>query len=71
MSGTQSSLDSEMDNQRTRRSSEREPADSLIGEFNVIGGWLPSLTFALVARRHTPLYEIKTRHCTIRHGQRW
>jgi hypothetical protein len=32
---------------RTRRSSEREPADSLGGKSNVIGGWLPSLTFAL------------------------
>jgi len=32
---------------RTRRCSEREPADSLKDEFNVIGGWLPSLTFAL------------------------
>ena len=29
-----------------RRSSEREPADSLRDEFKVIGGWLPSLTFA-------------------------
>ena len=29
------------------RSSEWEPADSLRNEFNVIGGWLPSLTFAL------------------------
>jgi 2-polyprenyl-3-methyl-5-hydroxy-6-metoxy-1,4-benzoquinol methylase len=31
---------------RTRRCSEREPADSLRGKSNVIGGWLPSLTFA-------------------------
>ena len=31
---------------RTRRSSERAPADSLRDKFNVIGGWLPSLTFA-------------------------
>jgi hypothetical protein len=30
----------------TRRSSEREPADSLRDKSNVIGGWLPSLTFA-------------------------
>ncbi len=29
------------------RSSEREPADSLRDKSNVIGGWLPSLTFAL------------------------
>lgn len=28
------------------RSSEREPADSLRDKSNVIGGWLPSLTFA-------------------------
>ena len=26
---------------------EREPADALRDKFNVIGGWLPSLTFAL------------------------
>ena len=31
----------------TRRCSEREPADSLRDKSNVIGGWLPSLTFAL------------------------
>jgi hypothetical protein len=31
---------------RTSQSSEREPADSLRDESNVIGGWLPSLTFA-------------------------
>ncbi|HXJ57354.1 MAG TPA: DUF6678 family protein [Verrucomicrobiae bacterium] len=36
--------------QRTRRCSEREPADSLRDKFNVIGGWLPSLTFALDLR---------------------
>jgi hypothetical protein len=30
----------------TRRSSEREPADSLGDKSNVIGGWFPSLTFA-------------------------
>ena len=29
-----------------RRSSEREPADSLRDKSNVIGGWLPSPTFA-------------------------
>jgi hypothetical protein len=29
---------------RTKRCSEREPADSLGRKFNVIGGWLPSLT---------------------------
>jgi hypothetical protein len=29
---------------RTKRSSEREPADSLRDKSNVIGGWLPSLT---------------------------
>jgi len=34
---------------RTRRCSEREPADSLRDKFNVTGGWLPSLTFALHA----------------------
>ena len=34
----------------TRRSSEREPADSLSDKSNVIGGWLPSLTFALGKR---------------------
>ena len=32
---------------RTRRSSEREPADSLRDKWNVRGGWLPSLTGAL------------------------
>ena len=31
---------------RTRWSSEREPADSLRDKSHVIGGWLPSLTFA-------------------------
>ena len=36
-----------MDHHRTKRSSEREPADSLRDKSNVIGGWLPSLTFAL------------------------
>lgn len=30
-----------------RRRSERQPADSLRDRSNVIGGWLPSLTFAL------------------------
>ena len=35
----------------TRRSSEREPADSLTGKSSVIGGWLPSLTFAFGAAR--------------------
>jgi hypothetical protein len=34
----------------TRRSSEREPADSLRDKFNVIGGWLPSLTFTFCNR---------------------
>jgi hypothetical protein len=34
----------------TRRSSEREPADSLRDKLNVIGGWLPSRTFALCAK---------------------
>jgi hypothetical protein len=33
----------------TRRYSEREPADSLRDKFNVIGGWLPSLTFTFAA----------------------
>src|SRR2546427_3534072 len=32
-----------------RRCSEREPADSLRDKSNVIGGWFPSLTFALAA----------------------
>jgi hypothetical protein len=32
---------------RTKRCSEREPADSLRDKSNVIGGWLPSLTFTL------------------------
>ncbi|MBI3987921.1 MAG: hypothetical protein HY343_13435 [Lentisphaerae bacterium] len=36
--------------QRTSRCSEREPADSLRDKSNVIGGWLPSLTFALRRR---------------------
>src|SRR5437879_6222211 len=34
------------------RSSEREPADSFRDKSNIIGGWLPSLTFALVAASH-------------------
>ncbi len=37
---------------RTRRSSEREPADSLRDKSNVIGGWLPSLTLALALNAH-------------------
>ena len=32
---------------RTRRCSEREPADSLGDESNIICGWIPSLTFSL------------------------
>jgi len=32
---------------RTKRFSERELADSLGNKSNVIGGWLPSLTFTL------------------------
>src|SRR6266446_4736467 len=44
---------------RTRRSSEREPADSLRDKSNAIGGWLPSLTF-LVSRLHA--HEEKDRH---------
>src|SRR5438105_4581123 len=32
--------------QRTRRCSERQPADSLRNKWNVAGGWHPSLTFA-------------------------
>ena len=44
---------------RTKRCSEREPADSLGDESNVIGGWLPSLTFALAARKLLPkAYEL-------------
>ena len=35
----------------TRRSSEREPADSLTDKPDAVGGWLPSLTFSL--NRHT------------------
>jgi hypothetical protein len=31
-------------NGRTKRSSEREPADLRSNEFNVIGGWLPPLS---------------------------
>src|SRR6185436_8798485 len=46
---------------RTRRCSEREPADSLRDESNVIGGWLPSLTFALDT--HGSIYEISTQLC--------
>jgi hypothetical protein len=38
----------------TRRCSEREPADSLRDKFNAIGGWLPSLTFALDHMRTSP-----------------
>ncbi len=34
-------------NAQPERCSEREPADSLRDKSNVIGGWLPSLTFAL------------------------
>jgi hypothetical protein len=42
---------------RTRRSSEREPADSLRDKSDVRGGWLPSLTFALGGIR-VPLSRI-------------
>jgi len=42
---TQQSAPSE--GQPTRRSSEQEPADSLRDKSNVIGGWLPSLTFCV------------------------
>src|SRR5258708_31638165 len=35
---------------RTKRCSERKPADSLRNKSNVIGGWLPSLTFALAGK---------------------
>jgi hypothetical protein len=38
---------------RTKRCSEREPADSLRDKFNVIGGWLPPLTFALGRTGHS------------------
>src|SRR5262245_25585802 len=38
---------------RTRRSSEREPAVSLRDKSNIIGGWLPSLTFSLGRRTIT------------------
>ena len=40
-------LQIQTENWRTRRSSEREPADSFRDESIVIGGWRPSLTFAL------------------------
>jgi protein-S-isoprenylcysteine O-methyltransferase Ste14 len=46
---------------RTRRSSEREPADSLRDESNVIGGWLPSLTFTLAVHTPPPSQQRKTR----------
>ena len=40
---------------RTRRCSEREPADSLRDKYNVRDGWLPSLTFAFgEVARHVP-----------------
>jgi len=39
---------------RTRRCSEREPADSLRNGSNVIGGWLSSLTFTLGIIRALP-----------------
>ncbi|MFT5491977.1 MAG: hypothetical protein ACI8V5_002342 [Limisphaerales bacterium] len=39
----------------TRRRSEREPADSLRHKSNVIGGWLPSLTFALAKILKIPI----------------
>ena len=38
-------LDCSKTHSRTRRSSEREPADSLRDKSSVSGGWLPSLTF--------------------------
>jgi len=37
---------------RTKRCSEREPADSLRTKSNILGGWLPSLTFAFGDRRY-------------------
>jgi hypothetical protein len=38
-----------------RRSSGREPADSLRNKYNVIGGWLPSLTsFGAIAMDCSP-----------------
>ena len=36
--------------QRTRRSSEREPADSLKDKSNVIGGWLPSVILVVLPK---------------------
>src|ERR1035441_8686434 len=39
--------------QQARRCSEREPADSLRDTSNVIGGWLPSLTFAFGENHYT------------------
>jgi len=38
---------------QTRRCSEREPADSLSDKFNIIGGWLPSLSSFLVVKPST------------------
>ena len=39
----------------TKRSSESEPADSLRDKYNVIGGWLRSLTFFV--RRNRAMWE--------------
>ena len=43
-----------MGQKRPRRSSEREPADSLRDKSDVIGGWLPSLTL-VVDRTEAPI----------------
>jgi hypothetical protein len=46
----------------TRRSSEREPADSLRDQSNGIGGWLPSLTFAFGDSNATRQENIMNQH---------
>jgi hypothetical protein len=48
---------------RTRRCSEREPADSLRDRFNIVVGWLPSLTFVLrgITRLENMIAQAKTK----------
>ncbi len=62
-----------MKNCRTRRSSEREPADPLTDKSNVIGGWLPTewassqgLSYSLIDRRLSAGVEMKFAHETER-----
>jgi hypothetical protein len=43
----------------TRRSSEREPADSLRDELNIIGGWLPSLELGRTLGMTPPTAQIE------------